>query len=541
MESRPRSARLASWLALLTLSFIAIAVSAGYFLTVHSVLSGSVSTEAEINARLITAIINSNPAMWEFEGYRMEAVLSSRGKGKDPEARRVYNLKNERIAESVDPLSPPLLTRSAELYDSGAVVGHIEISRSIKPILARTMLLAISALALACAAYVVLRAFPIRVIAEKEIELQKSEEKYRRLVEDSADGIIVLEKGRDVILDANVSALKMLGLTREQAVGMAHSAIYPPEDAEEYRKRVIPTSEEATTRLDGVRLRNASGARVEVEVSTNVVAFGGRKVVQCRFTDITDRKRVERLLLRAERMAALATLTAGIAHQFNNINSVALGYLQLLETEAGASTASRQYLRSARAAIDRAVEITARLQLLSNPARTVPPPVLAGDVVRAALPSLLPDINRENVTFSVDLRDTRPVSVGREQLDFIVRALIVNARHALLDRPRRELFVETMDSGEETCLLVRDTGVGVAVERRGSLFTPFFSEKGEFAPPGSSQARVKGVGLSLAVAHAIVSGCGGRIQVETEAEAGASFLVCLPVQTAHQGPQGDPN
>ncbi len=69
---------------------------------------------------------------------------------------------------------------------------------------------------------------------------------------------------------------------------------------------------------------------------------------------------------------------------------------------------------------------------------------------------------------------------------------------------------------------------GIPRTALSGLFTPFFSGKGEHAPPDSSQTRVRGVGLSLAVAHAIVAGCGGRIDVESEEGAGSTFTVRLP-------------
>ena len=246
--------------------------------------------------------------------------------------------------------------------------------------------------------------------------------------------------------------------------------------------------------------------------------------------ELAERRAVEERLLRAERLAAVGTLTAGIAHQFNNITTLSLGYLQILVAETGLPAHLKKYLDALRKAIDRAVGITSRLLVLSAPPAAALSPVLVGDVVRAALPTLLPDIEREGATPTVELKDTRPIFVDRAQLDFVVRALVDNARHALLEQPRRELRVETKDDGEQTCLRVMDTGIGIARESRSSLFAPFFSGKGEHAPPGSPQVSVKGVGLSLTVVHAIVAGCGGRIDVESAPGAGSTFTVWFPTR-----------
>jgi C4-dicarboxylate-specific signal transduction histidine kinase len=85
------------------------------------------------------------------------------------------------------------------------------------------------------------------------------------------------------------------------------------------------------------------------------------------------------------------------------------------------------------------------------------------------------------------------------------------------------ILVCTATLDGQSFLRVRDSGIGIAPEKMTSLFIPFFSEKGEHAPPGSPQAGVRGVGLSLAVSHSIVTGKGGRIEAESSAGAGSTF------------------
>lgn len=251
--------------------------------------------------------------------------------------------------------------------------------------------------------------------------------------------------------------------------------------------------------------------------------------------DVTERKMAEEKLVRAERMAALGTLTSGIAHQFNNIHAIALGYLNALEKEPDLSASAKECVVAMRGAIERAVAITYRLLLLSSPAAAEPVPIMAGDLVRAALPSLLPDVQKGDVKLLVDLKDTRPVRVEGMFLEFIVCALVVNGLHALLERPIRELRVETGDEGTGTRIRVIDTGIGISPGKQSCLFTPFFSEKGENAPPGSPLAKVKGVGLSLAVAHSIVTSRGGKIEASSKEGVGSAFTVWLPSHCGEDG------
>jgi PAS domain S-box-containing protein len=244
--------------------------------------------------------------------------------------------------------------------------------------------------------------------------------------------------------------------------------------------------------------------------------------------DVTEMRGAQARLVRAERMAALGTLAGGVAHQFNNINAVAMGYLQVLETEPDLSEKARKYLGSVRSALERSVLITARLLPLSTHQAKEEPRLLLEDAVRAALPAVQPDLDREGVALELNLESGVAILINGEQLGFVVEALLVNAWHATLGQAVRHVQVSSGSKDSEVFLRVDDTGIGIAPEKLSSLFTPFFSEKGEHAPPQSPQALVQGVGLSLAVAHSIVTARGGRIEIESKPGAGSRFTVWLP-------------
>src|SRR4030042_5879339 len=110
----------------------------GYFFLSYQYVMGILSTETEINAGLVTRIINADPEMWEFQYLRIQEYLLRRPEKGDREIRRVLNAKNEVIVESADELETPFVMDSDELVDSGVVVGRIEIYRSLRPLLFRT-------------------------------------------------------------------------------------------------------------------------------------------------------------------------------------------------------------------------------------------------------------------------------------------------------------------------------------------------------------------------------------------------------------------
>ena len=244
-------------------------------------------------------------------------------------------------------------------------------------------------------------------------------------------------------------------------------------------------------------------------------------------SDITDMRRAEARLVRAERLAAVGTLAAGVAHQFNNINAVALGYVQVLEADIALSRRARDYVHSIREALERSVQITTRLLPLSASA-TEMKTLQLGDAVRAALPSLQPDFEKEGATLELSLEETASVLMNPEQLDFVVVTLLVNACHAVMGQPVRSITVSTGVDDGEAFLRVQDSGIGIATEKLSSIFTPFFTEKGEHAASQSPMARVQGIGLSLSVVNSIVAAREGRIEVESAPGEGATFTVWMP-------------
>ena len=360
-----------------------------------------------------------------------------------------------------------------------------------------------------------------------EARIQRSESLYRALIEGSPDWISIVDTrgafsftnraGRESLAiagsgSADGSIERLLGPDHVAALAgnvqfalqggvLSFEAVFPSVggDAKVWRLTLVPLQ-----------------AAVQ-ELSAILIG-----------SDVTEMRGAEARLVRAERMAALGTLAAGVAHQFNNINAVALGYLQVLEAEPDLSEMAKECLGSVRTALERSVLITGRLLPLSIPQIEQEPAFLLEDAVRSALSLVQPDLDRERVTLELDLEPGVSAPINGEQLGFVVEALLVNAWHATFGQKVRRIQVSTGTKEGEAFLRVEDSGIGIAREKLSSLFTPFFTEKGERAAPQSPQAQMRGVGLSLAVSYSMVSARGGRIEIQSEQGNGARFTVWLP-------------
>src|SRR5262249_40139848 len=126
--------RLAGVVAILVI----VVLPSGYFTVNYKSQKAILRTEAEINARLVSQLVQTNPELWEFEQHRLEALLARRPGDRHPESRSVVNLQGRLVAISHDALAPPLFSQSAPVLDAGRVVGTLVIARSLRPMLLGT-------------------------------------------------------------------------------------------------------------------------------------------------------------------------------------------------------------------------------------------------------------------------------------------------------------------------------------------------------------------------------------------------------------------
>jgi two-component system NtrC family sensor kinase len=227
-------------------------------------------------------------------------------------------------------------------------------------------------------------------------------------------------------------------------------------------------------------------------------------------------------LQQSEKLAALGTLLAGVAHELNNPLSVIMHQATLLEAEL------KEDPRQARAAsISQAVSTCSGIvKNFLALARHEPPrrvPVLVNDVVRAAVDLVTYGLSTEAIDLSLELAESMPaVSADPQQLERVVINLLNNAQYALRARPvPRTVTVQTSvdAAGGLVLLRIADNGAGIPPEIRTRIFNPFFTTK----PTG------EGTGLGLSLCHGIISSHNGTIAVSGEGEAGTAFTISLPI------------
>lgn len=261
--------------------------------------------------------------------------------------------------------------------------------------------------------------------------------------------------------------------------------------------------------------------------------------------DVTQVRTLEERLRQAERMESLGTLTAGVAHNFNNLLAVIRASLDLIggtvTDEARAAHADALH------ATERAAEVVRQLMTFAGRRR-------ASRIEHRSLADLASSAVRLcqrsfGAALPIELKVSSElpiVACDPAELEQVLVNLLVNARDAVIEarplQPRIEVCVEVVEPPESLslplssptptpsvsrfgCVAVTDNGVGMDASVQKRVFDPFFSTKGP----------ARGTGLGLAMSWAVVRSLGGTIQCESTPKRGTRFCVCLPALAVERG------
>jgi signal transduction histidine kinase len=278
-------------------------------------------------------------------------------------------------------------------------------------------------------------------------------------------------------------------------------------------------------------LKDAAGERVHVDQIVIPIRNSDGSVCGAFvfLTDASGSEQAEEALLRSERMALIGRLASGVAHEFNNIHAVVAGFLELLSGRDDLPEDVRERLSLIHAATMRATGITRNLLALSRKQKTIARRVQLANTVKGAVTLVAKEFATEGIELEEHIGEPVSVAIDEGQIQQVILNLLMNARHALLDRPEKRITVSTGRERDRAFVRVSDTGCGIAPENLPKVFAPFFTTKGEHSEKGSGQASVRGTGLGLSVCQTMVENHGGSMDVASALGQGSTFTVWLPV------------
>jgi PAS domain S-box-containing protein len=371
--------------------------------------------------------------------------------------------------------------------------------------------------------------------------LRRSRERWRRLVENQRDGLLISVDREIQYL--NPAAVQLLGADDPDAlIGRRLDSFLTPEavtaDIEAGSAR---PQRGASTEPHQYEIERLDGEERAVEIYSVPIDYAGAKGAQTLIRDITERKRTQRQLQQAQKMETVGQLAGGIAHDFNNILHAVTAYVEMVQDGLPETSPDRELLKRATQGLGRAESLVKKLLTFSRQeTHTQTEPVDLATIVEESVDLVRPSLPK-NVTLRLETEEDCMTPGDPGQFHQVTTNILTNACHAMEadspedPAPKRknvlDIDVRTTQVGEGLArrhlhlapgryvrLSISDTGPGMDEATKARIFEPFFTTK----------ETGEGTGLGLAVVYGIVTDYDGEITVSSQPGEGTTFDVYLP-------------
>ena len=365
--------------------------------------------------------------------------------------------------------------------------------------------------------------------AEAKIEqqreaLEQSEQRFRTIAEGHPVPLAIVRRSDQKMLYASPPLADLLGLPLSALYQTDLRDFYATPD-DRRRLAEILSKWHAVENVE-IDVRRPDGSVLPTAVTCRLMDYEGDEALVSSIVDLTDKKRAEAEIARqrealhqAEKLNALGSLLASVAHELNNPLSVVVGYATM-QLDLSSDPASRQRAEKIHAAAERCARIVRTFLAMARKKQDIRGQVQISDVIDAALEIAGYGLRTADIDLDLQIAPHMPDLWGDgDQLTLVFMNLIVNAQHALQDREGdKRLKISTGWDEQTVWVEFADNGAGVDGTIVKRIFEPFFTTK----PQGV------GTGIGLSVCHSVVAAHEGEITVASTLEGGALFRVCLP-------------
>ena len=241
--------------------------------------------------------------------------------------------------------------------------------------------------------------------------------------------------------------------------------------------------------------------------------------------DITRQKELEEQLIQAEKLSGVGQLTAGVAHEFNNLLAIIKGNTQLLKIDHEDEKELLQSLDLIDNATKRGAAIVKEMNAFAKPSQLKLEPVNIVDVINYSISIIKKQLLLKNIKIETDFQDMPAVNIDMRQFQQVFLNLIINARDAILPKGQGIISILTKKAADCIELYFSDNGIGMDETTKNQIFDPFFTTKGAKA---KDRFGIKGTGLGLSVVYSIVKQHKANISVESKKGNGATFKISIP-------------
>lgn len=355
-------------------------------------------------------------------------------------------------------------------------------------------------------------------------QVMESEARYKRLFDSASEGILIVTRDNQEILEYNSTARSLLGLAENSAQRVSLISFISPASLPH------PLPKEGNQWIQfyhsqsPLQLVRTDGSFVIAELHGSLTEFDGVPACQIFLREITDKIKLERQLQRAEKLSALGQMLSGVSHELNNILTVVKGFIDLVLRRDRNLLALRSQsdLNTALQECNRAIRLVKQFLSLTRESYSKFELANLNELIRRITELRKFDFLVSGIELKLNLDHSLPsIKIIPDQMQQILINIINNAIHALNSVPKNNRILQISTFIEDNFLVVaiEDSGPGVPDALKQKIFEPFFTTK----PVGI------GTGLGLSIAYSIMAEHKGKIICTDSSIGGAKFILYFPV------------
>jgi len=342
--------------------------------------------------------------------------------------------------------------------------------------------------------------------------LQDSRAFAAEMVANLPEGIIATDPSRTITF-INPIAQEMLRLAPSESIGKSAKTLLPA-SLNELMETVASSKSAVEKELS---LPDRQGAELTVSVCVTDIFSEDGDYVGTMFIlrDLTQIRRLQDMVQKQEKLAAIGNLAAGVAHEVRNPLSSIKGYATYFASLFAEDSEKKKAAEVMTAEVDRLNRVISELLEISRPSDLKRRKTDLCFLLRSSLRLVQQDTESAGVTVQSDCTETlEPIMVDPDRITQALINLYINAIQAMPDGGKLAVSLQEREAGIE--LTVADTGTGMTDETKKKIFDPYYTTKNT------------GTGLGLAVVQKVIESHGGAIKVDSEINNGTRFTIFLP-------------
>ncbi len=359
-------------------------------------------------------------------------------------------------------------------------------------------------------------------------ELGRSREHYRNMVELLPIAIFSHTEGG--IRSANTAAVELMEVATQQDLVGRHLVEFltSSDDQKMFTQQLQEVLFKRACKSLTMRFVSTSGAAIDVELLLTAFTDQGDPTAQITAYNLTERKKIEEELAKADKLESISILAGGIAHDFNNYLATVLGNITLANVQADNPEQVRRYLQNMEKATHRVKLLSSQLFAFARGGAPLKKTVSLSKLVRSSVEFAVAG-SSVRCLFSLP-EDLHLVEIDQDQMTQVIYNIVINAMQASPEGGTVRVEGENVTVGDQdqhiplplgkyAKISIKDEGPGIPEKYLPRIFDPFFSTK------------QRGSGLGLATSYSIIKNHGGFIQAESQEGKGTTFSIFLPAST----------